>query len=155
MYRLALLKKIWLENGNVLLLNFKSNVKYRLGFRHVFANPPECHILASYQMCFAKNSLKNSRKSQKSPIFDKKCSCLVMLSSGSTEIWFQPELPGLYILHQELVIFGIFLKYPPTTSGSSPKCDILEGWAVHVWTRLRDLRCEKSTVTCRSGFEAV
>ena len=31
-----------------------------------------------------------------------------MLSSGSTEIWFQPELPGLYILHQEMVIFGIF-----------------------------------------------
>ena len=23
--------------------------------RHVFANPPECHILASYQMWFAKN----------------------------------------------------------------------------------------------------
>ena len=28
-----------------------------------------------------------------------------------------------------------FVKYPPTTSGSSPKCDILEGWAVHVWTK--------------------
>ena len=33
-----------------------------------------------------------------------------MLSSGSTVIWFQPELPGLYILHQEMVIFGIFSK---------------------------------------------
>ena len=31
-----------------------------------------------------------------------------MLSSGNTEIWFQPELPGLYILQQEMVIFGIF-----------------------------------------------
>ena len=103
----------------------------RAQIRHVFANRPECHILASYQMWFAKNCSKNSRKSQKSPIFDKKCSCLVMLSSGSTEIWFQPELPGLYILHQEMVIFGIFSKnfvtYPPTTSGSLPKCDILEG----------------------------
>ena len=63
-----------------------------------------------------------------------------MLSSGSTEIWFQPELPGLYILHQKMVMFGIFFKknfkYPPTTSGSSPKCDILEGWAVHVCTLL-------------------
>merc|ERR1711894_465096 len=61
---------------------------------------------------------------------------MVMLSSGSTEIWFQPELPGLYTLHQEMVIFGIFsnffVKYPPTTSGSSPKCDILEGWQKHV-----------------------
>ena len=59
-----------------------------------------------------------------------------MLSSGSTKIWFQPELPGLYILHQEMVIFGIFskffVKYPPTTSGSSPKCNILEGWEVYV-----------------------
>ena len=34
-----------------------------------------------------------------------------MLSSGSTEIWFQPELPGLYILHQEMVIFGIFTNF--------------------------------------------
>ena len=62
-----------------------------------------------------------------------------MLSSGSTEIWFQPELRDLYILHQEMVIFGIFLKqnfkYPPTTSGSSPKCDILEVWVVHVCTQ--------------------
>ena len=58
-----------------------------------------------------KIALKNSRKSKKSPIFDKKCSCLVMLSSGSTEIWFQPELPGLYILHQEMVIFGIFSNF--------------------------------------------
>ena len=98
---------------------------------HVFANTPECHKLASYQMWFAKNCSINSRKSQKSPIFDKKCSCLVMLSSGSTEILFQPELPGLYILHQEMVIFGIFqkkiVKYPPTTSGSSPKCDV---WSI-------------------------
>ena len=64
-----------------------------------------------YQMWFAKNCSKNSRKSQKSPIFDQKCSCLVMLSSGSTEIWFQPELPDLYILHQEMVIFGIFSNF--------------------------------------------
>ena len=34
-----------------------------------------------------------------------------MLSSGSTEIWFQPELPGLYILHQEMLIFGIFSNF--------------------------------------------
>ena len=34
-----------------------------------------------------------------------------MLSSGSTEIWFQPELPGLYILHQQMVIFGIFSNF--------------------------------------------
>ena len=33
-----------------------------------------------------------------------------MLSSGSTKIWFQPELPGLYIFHQEMVNFGIFSK---------------------------------------------
>jgi len=86
-------------------------VNKSLIIRHVFANPPECHILASYQIWFAKNCSKNSRKSKKSPIFDKKCSCLVMRSSGSTEIWFQPELPGLYILHQEMVIFGIFSNY--------------------------------------------
>ena len=79
-----------------------------LAARHVFANGSECHVLARYQMWFAKKCSKNSSKSQKSPIFDKKCSCLVMLSSGSTEIWFQPELPDLYILHQEMVIFGIF-----------------------------------------------
>ena len=62
-------------------------------------------------MWFSKNCSKNSRKSKKSTIFDKKCSCLVMLSSGSTEIWFQPELPGLYILHQEMVILGIFSNF--------------------------------------------
>ena len=39
-----------------------------------------------------------------------KSSCLVMLSSGSTEIWFQPELPGLYILHQEMFFFH-FLNF--------------------------------------------
>ena len=50
------------------------------------------------------------KKSQKSPIFDKKCSCLVMLWSGSTEIQIQPELPDLYILHKKMAIFGIFLK---------------------------------------------
>merc|ERR1711894_42835 len=105
-------------------------VEKREEIRHVFANPPECHILASYQMWFAKNCLKNSRRSKKSPIVDKKCSCLVMLSSGSTEIWLQPELPGLYIFYQILVIFGFFLNFLrnfwQTTSGSSPKCDILE-----------------------------
>ena len=53
---------------------------------------------------------KIQEKVKKSPIFNKKCSCLVMLSPGSTEIWLQTELPGLYILHQEMVIFGIFSK---------------------------------------------
>ena len=33
-----------------------------------------------------------------------------MLWSGSTEIHIQPALPGLYILRQKMVIFGLFLK---------------------------------------------
>ena len=56
------------------------------------------------------------RKSQKSPIFDQKCSCLITLRSGSTEIQFQPELPDLYIFCQKIGDFGIFskefVKYP-------------------------------------------
>ena len=35
---------------------------------------------------------------------------VIMVIPPCPEIWFQPELPGLYILHQEMVIFGIFLK---------------------------------------------
>ena len=50
------------------------------------------------------------RKSQKSPIFDQKCSHLVTLQSGSTEIQFQPELSDLYIFHQNIGDFGIFSK---------------------------------------------
>ena len=50
------------------------------------------------------------RKSQKSPIFDQKCSCLVTLRSGSTEIKFQPELPELYIFHQKMAILAFSQK---------------------------------------------
>ena len=32
-----------------------------LGSRHVFAKPPECHILASYQMRFCQKLLKNAK----------------------------------------------------------------------------------------------
>ena len=62
---------------------------------------------------FPPNFLK---KSQKLPIFDQKCSCLVTLLSGSTIIQFQPELPDLYIFCQKIGDFGIFskkiVKYP-------------------------------------------
>ena len=66
--------------------------------------------------------------------------CLVILSSGS-----MVELPCVLVSARatRFVHFAPrngdfwhflknFVKYPPTTSGSSPKCDILEGWAVHV-----------------------
>ena len=39
-------------------------VKKREEMRHVFANPPECHILASYQMWFTKNLLKILKKAK-------------------------------------------------------------------------------------------
>ena len=39
-----------------------------------------------------------------------------MLWSGSTEIQIQPALPGLYILHKKMAIFGFFsiffVKHP-------------------------------------------
>ena len=48
--------------------------------------------LVSYQTKMAHCPPNILRKSQKSPIFDQKCSRLVTLRSGSTEIQFQPEL---------------------------------------------------------------
>ena len=87
-----------------------------LAARHAWPKWPECHNLASYQTKMAHFPPNFLRKSQKSPIFDQKCSCLVTLRSGSTEIQFQPELPELYIFHQKIGDFGIFskcfVKYP-------------------------------------------
>ena len=84
--------------------------------RHVLAKWPECHNLVSYQTKMAHCPPNFLRKSQKSPIFDQKCSSLVTLRSGSTEIQFQPELPDLYIFRQKIGDFGIFsknfVKYP-------------------------------------------
>ena len=84
--------------------------------RHVLAKWPECHNLVSYQTKMAHCSPNFLRKSQKSPIFDQKCSRLVTLRSGITEIQFQPELPDLYIFCQKIGDFGIFsekiVKYP-------------------------------------------
>ena len=73
-------------NNEVMIYHFDviACTRNRVHNRHVFANPPECHILASYKMWFAKNCSQNSRKSQKSPIFDRKCSYLVMLRSGNS-----------------------------------------------------------------------
>ena len=56
--------------------------------RHVFAKWPECHNLVRYQTKMAHCPPNFLRKSQKSPIFDQKCSHLVTLRSGSTEIQF-------------------------------------------------------------------
>ena len=61
-----------------------------------------------------------------------------MLSSGSTEIWFQPELPGLYILHQEMVIFGIFSYcFCTEYSNSSPNRDL---GLTQFWVRDKKIR---------------
>ena len=35
------------------------------GDRHVFAKPPECHILVSYQMWFGQKLLKNAKNNSK------------------------------------------------------------------------------------------
>ena len=70
------------------------------------------------------------RKSQKLPLFNKKCSCLVTLRSGGAKIAdfrFWTKLPkiviSLYILHQKMAIFGIFsknlVKHPQKKSGNA------------------------------------
>ena len=118
-------------------LNFNHSIIYKCLNIHVLAKWPECHNLVSYQTKMAYCSPNFLRKSQKSPIFDQKCSCLVTLRSGSTEIQFQPELPELYIFRQKI---GDFLKkncqISTKTSGNSPNCDILAIWAMHVWLLL-------------------
>ena len=98
------------------------NIVKMAASRHVLAKWPECHNLVSYQTKMAHYTPNFLRKSQKSPIFDQKCSHLVTLRSGITEIQFQPELPDLYIFRQKIGDFGIFSKkfvnYPVSTKTS-------------------------------------
>ena len=106
--------------------------------RHVFAKPPECHILASYQMWFAKNCSKMPKLTAKWRRFGDFCDNpnLVAIHLHASVTWYQNcwEPDSLINYYNLAVNFGIFSNFWPTTSGSSPKCDILEVWAVHVCT---------------------
>ena len=79
---------------------------------------------------------KNLRKCQKSPFLGAKCTNLVTLAETRFQCYQMTALPDMNIFCQILVIFGFFLNFLSnfwqTTSGSSPKCDILEGWQKHV-----------------------
>ena len=89
---------------------------------------------------------KNLRKCQKSPFLGAKCTNLVTLAETRFQCYQMTALPDMNIFCQILVIFGFFLNFLrnfwQTTSGSSPKCDILEGWQKHVclkrWLKFND-----------------
>ena len=57
--------------------------RWPLQRRHVFAKPPECHILASYQMWFCQKFLKNAKNYTK---IVKIWRFFVKNTSGSTKI---------------------------------------------------------------------
>ena len=82
---------------------------------------------------------KNLRKCQKSPFLGAKCTNLVTLAETRFQCYQMTALPDMNIFCQILVIFCFFLNFLSnfwlTTSGSSPKCDILEGWQKHVCLR--------------------
>merc|ERR1712140_152954 len=72
---------------------------------------------------------KNLRKCQKSPFLGAKCTNLITLAGTRFQCYQMTALPDMNIFFQILVIFGFFLNFLSnflqTTSGSSPKCDIL------------------------------
>ena len=98
--------------------------------RHVFAKPPECHILASYQMWFGQKLLKNTKNNSK------------MVKNWSKtpkkrKLWILvlPEVDFTKITKSWLFycyFWRFWAIFGQTTSGSSPKCDILEVWQKHV-----------------------
>ena len=79
---------------------------------------------------------KNLGKCQKSPFLGAKCTNLVTLAGTRFQSYQMTALPDIEHNSQMLVIFGFFLNFLSnfwqTTSGSSPKRDILEGWQKHV-----------------------
>ena len=94
---------------------------------------------------------KNLRKCQKSPFLSAKCTNLVTLAGTRFHQCYQmTALPDMNIFCQILMIFCFFLNFWQTTSGSSPKCDILEGWQKHVWAQIC---CPSHTVTLDNFFE--
>ena len=121
--------------------------------RHVLAKPLECHILASYQMWYCQKLLKNASQIVKicqflwNPhlvvlksttsgflrfwaIFAR--NCLKTPKTGSCgfrcyQMWLITKITKSWLFDWHF--WAIFGK---TTSGSSPKQDNLNLWAVHV-----------------------
>ena len=108
--------------------------------RHAWPKWPECHNLASYQTKMAHFPPNFLRKSQKSPIFDQKCSHLVTLRSGSTENSVSTRVTRFIHFPSKNWRFWHFLKkicqISTKTSGNQPNCDILAIWQKHVWFAL-------------------
>ena len=77
------------------------------------------------------------KKMEKTPFLGAKCTNLVTLAETRFQCYQMTALPDMNIFCQILVIFGFFLNFLSnfwqTTSGSSPKYDILDGWQKHVW----------------------
>ena len=105
--------------------------------RHALPKPPECQHFGELPDVVGGYLTKNLRKCQKSPFLGAKCTNLVTLAETRFQCYQMTALPDMNIFCQILVIFGFFLNFLSnfwqTTSGSSPKCDILEGWQKHVW----------------------
>ena len=76
------------------------------------------------------------QKCQNHQFFDRKCTNLVILVETEFQCYQIAGLPDMNIFGHILVIFGFFLiflsNFWQTTSSSSPKWDILEGWQKHV-----------------------
>ena len=80
--------------------------------RHVFAKPPECHILASYQMWFGQKLLKNAKNNSK-----------------IVKIWWFLWNPLLVAPKSTTsVFFGIFDQFLAKNWSKTPKTGSCEFW---------------------------
>ena len=128
--------------------------------RHVFAKPPECHILASYQMWFCRKLLKNAKYARQIVmiwlfLWNPHLVVLKSATSGflaflryfwpkiaqkrqkpevgdfdATRSGFSQKSPNLVYL--TVFFWRFWAIFGKTISGSSPKCDIFNPWAEHV-----------------------
>ena len=128
--------------------------------RHVFAKPPECPVLASYQMWYCQKLLKNAKFPSK---IVKIWPFLWKVTSGSAEIqnfrfwaflsnvwpkivqkcqktgscgfqqyqmWLSTKMAQYWLFY--CGFWHFWAIFGKTTSDSSPKQDIINLWAVHV-----------------------
>ena len=131
--------------------------------RHVFAKPPECHILASYQMWFCQKLLKNAKNNSKIvKIWWFLWNLLLVAPKSTTSIFFgvfdqflatnyskTPKTGSCGFWYYQMWFFTKIAKsrlfycnfwrfsaiFGQTTSGSLPKQDILDLWQKHVWAQ--------------------